>query len=192
MFLFAAGFSQTTFGIHGGVNVSNWKVKGQNNYNFKSLAGPQAGVSATLTLSSRFAVQPEVMYTTAGANATGKISGNNYTWKLNYVAIPVLLRYTLPKGFAVYGGPSAVFLLSGKLKTGEDKQDIKRFLSSTDFAVTASAEYTLPKNFFVSTRYNYGLKNINAQKGDESTIKNRSISISVGYRVDAKTILKRK
>lgn len=180
--LFTTGFSQTTFGIHGGVNVSNWKVEGQNNYTFKSLVGLQAGVSATLPLSSQLSVQPEVTYTTAGTNATGKISGNDYTWKLHYAAVPVLLRYRLPKGFAVYGGPSIGFLLSGTLKTGEDKQDIKKYLSSTDVALAAGAEYTLPKSLFASARYHYGLKDIHAQEGDESTIHNRSFSVSVGYR----------
>lgn len=90
-------FSQTTdsaklkFGVKGGVNFSNLYTEDVDDNNV--LAGFNLGLFARLPITQTFAIQPELSYTTKGAELeynNAFVNGTS-TFKLNYLELPVLL-----------------------------------------------------------------------------------------------------
>jgi hypothetical protein len=175
-------FSQKTeFGVRAGANISRWDVKATgSDLSASSLAGLEAALLADLYVSQSFSIQPEIVFSMYGSKF--KSGGSGIEYKLNYLNIPVLAKYHLPQGIAFFAGPQLGLLLSAKGKAdGEEKQDIKSLLKSTDVFAVIGAEYNSPIGVSVGLRYNHGLVNIYEQ--EEGSIKNSSFGISFGYKL---------
>jgi opacity protein-like surface antigen len=137
-----------------------------------SLVGFQVGGFAEIKVSEKFAVQPELMYSTQGASSDG-IDSN-----LSYLNIPVMAKYYVAKSFSLEAGPQIGFLLSAK----EDGVDFKDFLSSTDFGFNFGAGYDFTEKLSAGLRYNLGLSNVIDAEDTDSTVKNGVFSVSLGYK----------
>jgi opacity protein-like surface antigen len=138
-----------------------------------SLVGFQVGGFAEFKISEKFAVQPELMYSTQGAS-----SDSNGDLKLNYINIPVMAKYYVAKSFSLEAGPQIGFLLSAK-DNGEDAKD---FVSSTDFSANFGAGYDFTENLSAGLRYNLGLTNVYDVDGFDGSVKNGVFSVSLGYK----------
>ena len=112
------------------------------------MASFNGGALVNIPVSSQFSVQPEVVYSSEGAKATGgKIS-------LNYVNIPVLFQYN-NSGFYGELGPQLGILTSAKAKPDDgDDTDIKDVLKSTNFSLAIGAGYKLTNRLGFGARYN--------------------------------------
>lgn len=128
-----------------------------------------AGLIAEIKLLDKFAIQPELLYTTQGA--TYKTVLGDVKNELGYIAIPVLAKIYLSKSLSLELGPQASFLLSEKNKF--NASDSKTF----DFAVDAGLGFKLTKNIFIEGRYVLGLTEVstNAQS------KNSVLQVSAGF-----------
>lgn len=181
MCMTAAAFSQQTeFGVRVGTNISRWNISSVgSDIKTSSVAGLEAGLLADLYVSPSFSIQPEIIFSMYGTKLNSGGSSIKYT--ANYVNIPVLARYHMPQGIAFFAGPQVGLLLSAKGKAGEDKQDIKDYLKSTDVFGVIGAEYNSPIGVSVGLRYNHGFVDIYEQ--GEGSIKNSSFGISFGYKL---------
>jgi len=97
--------STTRFGIIGGANLATF-TRGMFT-NPSNRTGFAAGLMAELPVLPSFAIQPELVFTTKGANETR--AGYPATANVDYIEVPVLARFEIPafspvKPF-VYGGP---------------------------------------------------------------------------------------
>src|SRR5688500_2205328 len=91
-FFATASFAQhVDFGLKGGVNLANFKV--EDNDNTDSRTGFHVGGLAHIHLNKTWALQPEVVFSSQGAEVGGT------KWKANYVNIPVLAQYMFGDGF---------------------------------------------------------------------------------------------
>src|SRR5690348_6452332 len=121
----AAGFASTVsaqvplplprFGVRAGINIA--KVSGDSVEGAKNKTAFVGGVVVSLPLSKDFAFQPELVYSMKGAKFSEQ--GVDGEFKLNYVELPVLLRYDIPvvgatKPFLL-AGPSLGFQTSCKI-----------------------------------------------------------------------------
>ena len=117
-----------------------------------ALTSYHAGLIAEVKLLDKFAIQPELLYTTQGASY--KVGINEIKNELGYIAIPVLAKLYLSKSFSLELGPQASFLLSEKNKF--DANDANTF----DFAVDFGLGFKVTKSIFIQGRYVLGLTEV--------------------------------
>jgi hypothetical protein len=197
--LFAIGFTANAqdikFGVKAGLNIAKWGADAENT---SGRAGFNAGVLAELIFSNNFAVQPEIVYSQQGT----KRSINNYmgveldnsselTAKLNYINVPVALKYYIIEGLSLQAGPQIGFLVSANevvvvKADGEDlslESDEKNNYEKVDFALFGGIGYDLPIGVFFQARYSAGLSNINKDPDTaDQYLTNDVFSFSVGYK----------
>lgn len=94
-----------TVGIMAGANLA--KISGDDITSADNRTGFLAGVFLTFHLTNTFAIQPEAVYSQRGASDN---SDPNFdaTFKMDYIDIPVLLRYDIP-----VVGPIRPFFVAG-------------------------------------------------------------------------------
>jgi opacity protein-like surface antigen len=177
---------ETKFGVKAGVNLHTLTgdVEDQS-----SKIGFQAGAFAEFKLSDKFAIQPELLYSTQGTKF--EEGDDEIKYNLSYLNIPVMAKYYVAEKFSLEAGPQIGFLLSakGKYDFVEDgvsvsgDEDIKDSFESIDFGLNFGAGYDFTENLSAGLRYNLGLSNIaKTEDGNDSKVKNGVFSLSVGYK----------
>ena len=121
--------AQVRFGLKAGVNASNVKI--QSGDSFDPLPGYQGGLMAEIILSSKFSIQPALLYATKGfstevefRNQQGTLTGTaRSNFKTNYLDLPVLALYKakVGKSWQLFGGPGlyAACGINGKFRTAK-------------------------------------------------------------------------
>lgn len=155
---------QVSFGIKAGVNNSTFGGDAADFPGKKSNTGFNFGVLAGIPLSSHFVFQPEVMYSGNQGMEYRPTSTSETNYTLNYVNIPLMLKYKATGGFYGEAGPYFGFLTSGKVKqktsTTSTEDDIKKFYDGTDIGVAMGIGYIMKSGLGFGARYNLGIKNI--------------------------------
>ena len=179
LFVGSAWAQGAKFGIKGGLNVSTLT---DDNDDLGSRLGFHAGVLAHIHLSPKFALQPEVVYSSQGAKYTG-LDGE-HSLALNYINIPLQLQYMFDNGFRLQTGPQVGFLAGVKDKIGDAETDFfsSDDFKSTDLAWSAGVGYLSYSGFGVDARYNFGLSNVNDFGDDEK--RNNVFQVGVFYMFD--------
>lgn len=163
------------WGIKGGINVSNIDV--QHGSDADPRVGIHLGGLAHIHLSEHFALQPELMYSSQGAE--GSTSNANYKTKLHYVNVPVLLQFMTGSGFRLQTGPQLGVLMSAKYKVNDTETDVDDSYKTPDFAWSFGASYVSRKGLGFDARYNHGISNINDAPGNK--YKNRVFQFGLFY-----------
>ncbi|MFT3793945.1 porin family protein [Flavobacterium sp.] len=160
--------AQLKFGIKAGPNFSD--VDGNIAPDTKMRTSFHFGALAELKLPGRFALQPELLYSSQGAEVE---SAAFKDIQYDYITVPVMLKYYLiPDLFNIELGPQFSFLIN-------DNQDFDVEDSSTfDFAALGGVGVDLGQHFFVQGRYVLGLTDASSN----ADIKNRVIQLSLGYK----------
>lgn len=172
-----------------GINLASISVDPERSS--ESYSGRTAfGIGAVLDrgLSGQIDLRLEPMFLQKGA--TVEEGGIEATFALNYLELPVLLRYTFPReGPAqpfVMAGPNLGFLLSAKYDfTDGGEQDAKDETKSVDLGFGVGGGVMIPREqmtLFCEARYVLGFTDLNSES-DESTVKNRGLQILVGATV---------
>ncbi|MBL7852879.1 MAG: PorT family protein [Cyclobacteriaceae bacterium] len=175
----SAAFAQVSGGIRLGMNLANQKAEALGvSVSGDSKVGLLGGLYLTANLSDKFAVQPELLYSSMGSKS-GDISD-----AFGYLHIPILLRYNINENFNLHAGPQIGLLLSAE----SDGQDIKDQFKGTDFGASLGAGVDFGK-FNGGLRYYLGFSNISdidtsgiPGLGDIS-FKNTSFQIYLGYKL---------
>lgn len=156
-------------GAKAGISFSNFGGGDIEGVDFKTLTNYHFGVVAELKLLDNLALQPELLYSTQGAELDGL--GVQFKNELGYIALPVLIKFYLTDNkLSLEAGPQLSFLVS-------EKNDVNFDDSETfDFGFAAGLSYKLTNNIFVSGRYIAGLTEVKK----DSDIKNSVIQFSVG------------
>jgi hypothetical protein len=171
-----AAAQHINFGIKGGVNLYN--IHNDNNAELDNSVGFHLGLLAHIHLANQFAMQPEVVFSTQGANHS---NGNLDTdINLNYVNVPLLFQYMFDNGFRLQAGPQLGFLVSAKSKIGDTSTDTKDNFEGVDLGASVGMSYVSPPSGFgFDVRYNIGLSNINENSTVNSN--NRGLQLGVFY-----------
>jgi hypothetical protein len=168
-------------GIRAGVDFMT--IGGDNTDGLDSRTGFLIGGYATIGLGGPIAVQPELQYIQKGASAS--FGNTDITRKLDYIEIPVLVKYQIPAGgFSpnVFAGPALGFNVTAEDSNG-DSVDISDSTSGTEFGLYfgAGADFGLSAGTVsVDVRYNLGLSNILDVDGDASQ-NNQGFMITAGF-----------
>jgi hypothetical protein len=183
----------TEFGIKGGFNMSNLYQSEADDNNI--IYGFNAGVYATLPVSDFIAIQPEILFTTKGAELdyNNAFLQGNAKFKLNYIEVPLLVRVNITKNFNVHAGGYASYLVSSKV-TGDgdinfdeavDTDDLNKF----DAGIAAGVGVDF-NPISVGLRYNYGLTTVGKERTFAGTTytfpdaKNSNLTLYVSYKLN--------
>ncbi|MFI5218873.1 MAG: porin family protein [Bacteroidia bacterium] len=158
------------FGIKGGVNFSSLYTKDVEETKMRT--GFNVGLFAKLPLTDYFAVQPELYYTTKGAEITYNNTFVNGTagFHLNYIEVPLMFVGNITANFNIHAGPYAAFLISGKVKNESniDFFDFEENIDTDDYntfeaglAIGAGIDL---KAVSLGVRYNHGLTNVGKER----------------------------
>jgi hypothetical protein len=170
------------WGIKGGLNVSSWKHQYQENQNdLGSRLGFHIGLLSHNHLSDKIAIQPEIQFSTQGAELEN--GSNNIESRTSYLNIPIMFQYMFNNGFRIEAGPYAGFLLGAKdVNAAGTERDSKTDYNKVDAGLGLGLNYLSYSGFGVGGRYNIGLTDIY----DDPSVKiqNRVFQLSVFYMFD--------
>lgn len=202
MVSFAQQNKKIKWGVYAGTNIANVTYK-INNMSFSpsSIVGLNEGVSAEMNIAPGFYIQPELGLSQLGTKMDlpfsaadqffpGSTDSSTLTAKtvLNYISLPLLVKFKAPHtGLGIYAGPQFSYLASArdtyKNNTQTAHVDSKSGDNAFDFSAVLGAEYFLPSGVGLSIRYQLGLTNIDKESGGYGTVKNRALTITIGYRL---------
>jgi len=178
-------------GLLGGVNLA--KVGGDNEMeDVKNRMGVLLGATFVKPMTANFSLELDALYSMKGFKQSE--GGEDATFKVNYLEIPILARIELGKAGAasphLYAGPAiglrigceAEFMgVSVKCDEFDDEEEIK----SLDFGAMLGGGVDVPmgnNTFTVGVRYTLGLAKIS----EESDAKNRAIGLYAGFSMPLK------
>lgn len=169
-----------------------------NNY-LDTKTGFTGGAFLTYNFSREIALQPEILYVSKGAKKGFFIF--SVSWNVNYIEIPVLLKYGLaPNGRVrpnLFVGPAVDILTNSELSVIGVSFDVTDGMKKTDVGLVFGGGFDA-KSVTFDVRYTLGMSNtVNADKVNKLTgaetgdfyyltanpeVKNRNISFMVGVR----------
>jgi hypothetical protein len=160
------------FGIKGGANLSNLYINDIDDT--KSKFGLHAGIWAKLPVAALFAIQPELLYTTAGSKVGNySVSGGpaqQVDFNLNYIQLPILASLTAGP-VSIQAGPYFSYLMSAKTRNvrvdnngipsdlGTARELDKSDFNTIDYGLAGGLALDI-KGFQLGARYNYGLRDV--------------------------------
>ncbi len=157
-------------GLKLGMNVSS--INGKNANNLDSKTGFVFGATAEVALTDKLSLQPELLFSQQGAKSEG-----NFTYDLNYITMPVMVKYYIAKGFSVEAGPQFSFLVKDELIPENGGANANTNAENFDLNANLGLGYKLNNGIFFQTRYNLGLINID----ENPDIKNGVFQMAIGF-----------
>jgi len=172
--LFAQGFQ---IGVKAGANISNFTGGSFDSLGKKALVSYHAGAFIRFKFGNNLALQPEVVFSSQGAQL--KYQGSEKDFKIGYVNIPILLQYEMNSGFYLEAGPQFGFKVDENLPY----ETTENFAKSSDIAIALGLGYHSHIGLGIDARYNIGV----SQVGDfqatnvDPNFKNGVIQIGLFY-----------
>jgi len=175
-------------GVKAGINYSGFQLSGKNpgDYTAGWKTGFAGGLFGNMPLGKRFAIQPEILYSQMGGNIRrGPIFGDQLQ-KLNYLSVPLMLKYFLGSDIRLLAGVQGDVLLYARQSEGGVNTDNVDDLNRSHAALTGGAEYWPTYNWGIGARYIYGLSDVT--EGADLTLHNRAVQVTISYRFGKKPV----
>lgn len=195
------------FGLKAGLNISKLTISGVDvTPEIKSKAGFHAGAFLSFKISEKFGLQPEVLYSNQGYKTSFKDSFNQYKVEanINYIAIPIMVKFYPVKKFNIEVGPQISFLLNHKglvntqslsdyydpaFGNSTAELDYEDITQSIEFGLNTGVSYQIDKNIIGTARYNFGISNVNKKLispygEDKENDRNSVFQFSLNYLFD--------
>lgn len=192
LFAFTSAQAQdkvASFGFKGGLNFSNLYTDNVDDNNV--LTGFNAGLYAKFPITNSIAIQPEISYTTKGAELVynNTFAQGTAKFNVNYIEVPILLVMNVTENFNIHVGPYAAYMVSGRTTNDSNFGSSQRELDTNDFnkfdaGLAGGVGIDLDAlNFGV--RYNYGLTKLGKDNAFfSSDAKNSVLSAYIGLRLN--------
>jgi hypothetical protein len=171
------------FGIKAGLNMSRL-TGGNADATVSASNGFHAGAFLEFKALGKIAIQPELLFSAQGAKFENDLSVS--TTKMNYVMVPVMVKYYPIAGLFVEAGPQAGFLVTAKqdvenkITSANSSDDIKEVTKAFDMSANVGVGYDILDKVIVQVRYCIGLTNTSTV--DTVNTKNGVFQMSLGYK----------
>ena len=153
----------------------------------------QAGVFMEYRFTSKFSIAPEVVFAAQGGKYDFKrnIEGIDVELKetdhVNYINVPVMLKYYVAPALSIDFGPQVGFnvysknTIEGKVEKLKEKEttDMKKYTKTVDFGLGLGLTYNITEEVFIQARYTMGLTKVFNVDHDS---KNGNGQIAIGFR----------
>lgn len=203
-------FSQNDFsyGIKAGVNFASAHGEASDSNSQigydESRTSFHAGVISELSLSNKFSLQTELLYSQVGVNyaydnrpADGAKVDSDLN--LDYITLAILGKYQVYKSLSIEAGPQLGYILNANVEQNRsffsqigggsetvfnEKNDIKDDINNFDFGFALGSSYELNNGLFIQLRYVLGLSEIpkNEKQTVSTDLKNAVFQLSLGYK----------
>lgn len=206
-----SGQKTFTFGPKVGINIADLYASSAENTRDLNGTKPSliVGAFAEYRALKWLAVSADVLYSRQGSTdkATWTERGpgggfvtesEEFSYRLNYLNIPILANFYVTKGLALKAGIQPGFLIGSKLQVRSndgpwETADLKdeNLFRTTDIAIPVGLSYTLDYGLVIDARYNFSLNDIATdtfkeeiaqEGGDLKKIKNRVFSLTLGWK----------
>lgn len=186
-------------GVKAGLNIASLTFD-ENELESSQKTGFTAGIMAEIPLAKNFSVQPEVLYSQQGMKFSYSdidVANSSYksTITLNYLNIPVMLKYYVLKGLSVQAGPQIGILLKSNNKyqdnflgyDNHENHNLSDYTNAFDTSVNLGLGYQFKDKFYVDLRYNISYSDVfkeansNGNYVINSDMRNRVFQITIGY-----------
>ncbi|OCB72864.1 hypothetical protein B0A79_21370 [Flavobacterium piscis] len=186
-------------GVKAGLNIASLTFD-ENELESSQKTGFTAGIMAEIPLAKNFSVQPEVLYSQQGMKFSYSdidVANSSYksTITLNYLNIPVMLKYYVLKGLSVQAGPQIGILLKSDNKyqdnflgyDNHENYNLSDYTNAFDTSVNLGLGYQFKDKFYVDLRYNISYSDVfkeansNGNYVINSDMRNRVFQITIGY-----------
>lgn len=176
------GQAQFAIGIKAGPNFANINTDASLGENYKNRTGFHGGAFALIKL-TKIGIQPEIIFSQQGTNL--EISGSSFEQNVNYINIPVMLKFYLIGGLNLQAGPQFGFVTKAE---GTDPltgqvTDIKDLLKGSDISAGLGLGFDAPFGLTLDARYNLGLSEVFDDAAQTQEAKNQVFQISVGFKL---------
>lgn len=174
--------TQIYYGVKAGLNLATVAFNADYDADFGSDIGYYVGPYATVGLTDRFNLRPELLLSHQGYNYDHPSFEEDPVFHNTYLNLPIMVRYSAIDRLQVEAGPQIGFLIGSKLKFEDETEDSKDTFKAMDFGFNIGAGYRFPIGLAVELRYNFGLGNISEdlEEGAQS-VKNRVFSFGISY-----------
>ncbi len=178
LFVISSSFAQNiNIGIKGGASINKLDGKA---FKDEFSYGYHAGGFATISLSKKLSIQPEVLFNEITADTATSFStlynfNKAKNVQLRYLTIPILLNYNVSNLLALQAGPQFGILMN---KDRNLLQDGKQAFKNGDFSMLGGVQLSLSK-IMVYGRYAIGLTDIKSINNQEKW-KSQSIQVGIG------------
>lgn len=163
-------FAQVSYGVKAGFDMTNFVGS---DVDHKMMPNYQVGLFVEKKFNDKFGIAPEAAFAAQGGKP------NDVDFQVNYINVPVMLKYYATEDLAIDFGPQVGFNVYSKLE-GVDMKDATK---TVDFGLGLGGTYNLAENFFLQARYTMGLTDAFKSEGlIKNNAKNGNIQLSVGYR----------
>jgi hypothetical protein len=182
--------AQFSWGVQGGVNLSNLSFDQDIPLSVNPKIGFNIGLMADYDFAHNMAIQSGLFFTTKGAKSEREILGNELKTTINlmYLQIPVHFAYkvdvTPGARIVFHGGPYAAYGVGGSHKVNGKKVDDSKIFGDDGYrpfdfglGIGVGAEFG---QIFVGLGWDMGLANIS--RGDVGTLRNQNAFLTVGYK----------
>ncbi len=187
-FLSASVVEAQNIGVTAGLNVATLSGGSTGTEQRSNRLDFMVGGSVIFPMSDMIGIQADLVYSRQGVKI--KDTGIEGTFKVNYITLPVLLRFELSDAKeqmrpAFYVGPYVAFKAgcSAEFKAGTvsasgdcESTTVNAPVKSTDFGATVGGELGFG-SLGVFARYSMGLTSIDDAKTNKQDVKNRVITI---------------
>ena len=206
-----SGQKTFTFGPKVGINIADLYASSAENTRDLNGTKPSliVGAFAEYRALKWLAVSADVLYSRQGSTdkATWTERGpgggfvtesEEFSYRLNYLNIPILANFYVTKGLALKAGIQPGFLIGSKLRVRSndgpwETADLKdeNLFRTTDIAIPVGLSYTLDYGLVIDASYNFSLNDIATdtfkeeiaqEGGDLKKIKNRVFSLTLGWK----------
>jgi hypothetical protein len=179
-----------TFGIKAGINYSNvWDEKGQD-FKADSKIGFAGGLFASIPLGKYIGLQPEIIISQKGYEASGTLLGSSYSSSrtTTYLDIPLQVQFKPSEFITIVAGPQFSYLFNqndtytwGANSTEQETLFDNENLRENTLGAVFGADIML-KQVVLSARAGWDFQNNNSD-GSSSTprYKNQWLQFTVGF-----------
>lgn len=182
--------SKPQFGLKVGLNYANvYDAKGEE-FRADGKFGAAGGFFASIPIGSLIGLQPEVLFSQKGFQATGVIFGSSYefTRTTNYLDVPLYFAFKPSEFITVLAGPQFSYLMSSKdvfvngFTTIEQEEEFENDnIRKNTASFSIGADINL-KHIVIGARAAWDLFD-NKGDGTSSTprYKNQWVQLTIGY-----------
>jgi hypothetical protein len=190
-------------GLKAGINFATWRGSDSKfsdpelsvaELSPESRTGIGGGVYLKFGIGTALYLQPEVLYTQKGAKYSATVDGTDVkvTMKLDYVEVPVLLKYGFEGASAssitpnLFAGPAVAFKASSKVKAEAGSVSAEADASgfkSVDFGLCfgGGLDFAVGENTMgLDVRYTLGLSSID-DSATSADVKNGAWMVTASY-----------
>ena len=198
----SSGSKVVKFGLKAGINSARLTDFENAGYTLTSRIGFNIGGYLNVNLNDKFVFQPELLYTTQGIVQNQVVSGTNIeiTYKLDYIAVPLMIKFYPTPKFNIEFGPQLAFIVNKEFQGKGNGQtvnfemdsffqqnNIRLKTNTLDFALNLGLGYEIAKGLNLNGRYSIGTTKVFEgadnvdSNGNQSSVRNMVLSFGLGY-----------